>query len=108
MIIFFLIEKIIKRISNFNLRKYLKFFFNTWFLVIVIQTCFFFYGGISLNDFLENLLNILNFKKINFLTPAAILFPYLISFFIIFFFNKKKISLIKFFKITTIIFSIFL
>ena len=74
--------------------------------MIVIQTCFFFYGGISLNDFLENLLNILNFKKIILLKPAAILFPYLISFFIIFF-NKKKISLIKFFKITTIIFLVF-
>lgn len=107
-IIFFLsLKKIILKISNLNIRKILDLFFNAWFLVILIQTCFFFYGGISLNDFLESIFKNLNFHNSIILKPITIFFPYFFAFLLIYFLSKKKYSFLKFFKITTFVLLIF-
>ena len=106
-IFFQLIKIIIKKISEFNIRRILEFFLKTWLLVIIIQTCFYFYGNISLSDFIEKILQNLNFEKNILVKPLKILLPYFISLLFIYFVENKNYSILKFFKITTVIFIIF-
>ncbi len=104
---FQLIKIIIRKISELTIRRILEFFFKTWLLVIIIQTCFYFYGNISLNDFLEKILQNLNFDNNLLIKPLKILLPYFISFLFIYFTENKNYSIFKFFKITTVIFLFF-
>jgi len=106
-IFFQLIKIIIKKISEFNIRRILEFFLKTWLLVIIIQTCFYFYGNISLSDFIEKILQNLNFEKNILVKPLKILLPYFISLLFIYFAENKNYSILKFFKIITVIFIIF-
>lgn len=104
---FQIIKILITKISEFTFRKILDCFIKTWFLVIIVQTCFYFYGITTLNDFLETVLKNLYFEKNIFIKPLKILLPYFISFLFVYFFENKNYSLLKFFKITTVIFIIF-
>ena len=105
--IFFIIKKFLKLISNTKLLKLINLCLKSWLLVILIQTIFFFYGSLSLNDFLEIFFFKLGLKNYIILKPLAIIFPYAISLFFIYFLNENKYFLIKLLKITTYVFLIF-
>ena len=90
LIILFLIKFFFTKITNLKIRKSLDLIFQSWLLVIIFQTCFFFYGQISLNDFLEHIFQNLNVYEIEILKPLKILTPYIFFSIIIFFLNKKN------------------
>ena len=105
--IFYIIKKILKRISNIKLKNLIKLFLISWLLGIFLQTCFFFYGSLSLNDFLELFFFNLGIENQILLKPLGIVFPYIVILFFVILLNEKVYSLIKFLKITTYIFLIF-
>ncbi len=107
LIILFLIKFFFTKITNLKIRKSLDLIFQSWLLVIIFQTCFFFYSQISLNDFLENIFQNLNVYEIVILKPLKILTPYIFFSIIVFFLNKKNYSIFKFYKVTTIILLVF-
>ena len=106
-LVFYFINKILNRTSNVKLKNLINFSLISWLLVIFLQTCFFFYGSLSLNDFLEIFFFNLGLKNKILLKPLSIIFPYLVFLFFVIILNEKKDSLIKFIKITTYIFLIF-
>ncbi len=105
--IFFLLKKILNKISNIKLLNIIKVCLKSWLLVIFLQTCFFFYGSLSLNDFLETFFFNLGFKNNIFLKPFVIILPYAVSLFFINFWNENRYSLIRFLKVSTYVFLIF-